>query len=327
MVRRTLPGARKLSVSFDKQHFAAKRDHTPPTAAARLQKVALDTPFDPAKFNFNKANKAEIVAHHAASHDFVRNVWSYAVALGVDVPSSDGPAWGASPSPQPILANASPLMNGHCVAPLYADLECPQVLDAFGLAAAASLCVGRIRVGFNSLGAFASVNHLHVHLMFADDLDDGVFPIERAAVASEVVRGKEVSVDLLEWPVPSFAFSVGGGGGGADDLAVAVVGAAAVFIDILKREQIPHNVLLCPDASGASLRVIVSPRLPQENFDVSKAGFNSAVCEVSGLLIAQTEERFEVLTEEEVCAALASIALEPEEIARYASSLKLLIIG
>lgn len=204
------------------------------------------------------------------------------------------------------------------------------------------------RLGFNSLGAFASVNHLHLHIMYADHLggEDKYsggggdtltsdsrqqqqqehlgFPVEHAPVARHLRNSRGVAVDLLAWPVPCFSFSSSaaaattssnGSGDGNSGADAAVAAAAGALVEQLATEQVPYNVVFVPGSrpregpdGRSSLRVIVFPRQPQECFDPYVEGFNAAVCEVSGLLVAFSPEAYANLNQDSVSSALAARA-------------------
>lgn len=108
-------------------------------------------PFDPAKFNFTKAAVSEVLFAFEPSE-----------APG---PSAFSPAARAGQSPSGVLVNVSPIDYGHV-------LLCPRLLDRLpqqldGAAVALALRYAReagspyVRVGYNSLGAYATINHLH----------------------------------------------------------------------------------------------------------------------------------------------------------------------
>lgn len=305
----------------------------------------------------------------------------------------------------PVLVNASPLMKGHSVVPLWCHgggvisgdssrskdkQQFAQALAGANAAPAAWAAACEVavqlglpdptpevstgsgakntqaapelsaRLGFNSHGAFASVNHLHLHIMYAEHLggDSGIrngggggdslsneqqqqeqrkqigFPVEHAAVARRLRHARGVAVDLLAWPVPCFSFSAavdasssdgsGGNGNGADS---AVAAAAGALVEQLATEQIPYNVLFVPGTHqqegndgrtrSIGLRVIVFPRQPQECFDPHVEGFNAAVCEVSGLLVAFSSDAYEKLNESSVTSSLgARVGLPDTELDR-----------
>merc|ERR1711988_1065214 len=99
-------------------------------------------------------------------------------------------------------------MVGHIVVPLWAERELPQgalgkdgVFCMFQLASKSDR--KDFRVGYNSLGAYASVNHLHVHGMYASALDGQEFtrsfPIEAATQRPYVSLPSGVTVSTLSW--------------------------------------------------------------------------------------------------------------------------------
>jgi GDP-L-galactose phosphorylase len=65
------------------------------------------------------------------------------------------------------MINVSPIEYGHVLLVPRALERLPQQLDAEGLAVGQALALARevgssdFRVGYNSLGAFATINHLH----------------------------------------------------------------------------------------------------------------------------------------------------------------------
>lgn len=144
------------------------------------------------------------------------------------------------------------------------------------------------------------MNHLHLHILYPsrarardDSCSNGFngFPVESAAVKKTITSG----VTRLEWPLPCFSFT-------NRRLTGSIV---EMFIEYLNEQRIPHSVLFIP---GPQIRVIVAPRRPQHAFDIQSAGFNAAVCEVFGLVIAHSQERFESVSESLVVNALATQA-------------------
>ncbi|CAG2179687.1 unnamed protein product, partial [Oppiella nova] len=106
---------------------------------------AIRQPFNGQAFNFTRINRQEIL---------------------FKVESSDGRTSGT------VIVNQSPIE--YCNALLVPSLDAcrPQVLttDALELAISLVALSGRqsLRVGFNSLGAMASVNHQHFHVYYYD---------------------------------------------------------------------------------------------------------------------------------------------------------------
>lgn len=215
-----------------------------------------------------------------------------------------------------MLANISPLMMGHTVVALWADQELPQgslgrkgVRCMFELAAASKRT--DFRAVYNSLGAFASVNHLHVHGLYAGRLD-GVnvsngFPIESASrrlsaevpggvklftLSTDAEQGHYVNGFVLEGPLQGLP---------------EVVGELVERLAALRR---PYNLLVRLHPSPACFLL---PRRPQECFDAAGLGCNAAVSEMCGYLVMQSSKAYEKLTVEAVRKAFLSGASLPAD--------------
>mmetsp|Transcript_413 Transcript_413/g.917 ORF Transcript_413/g.917 Transcript_413/m.917 type:complete len:818 (+) Transcript_413:79-2532(+) len=381
MAKRVLPGPLGLTVAFDALHFANKRG-----GGHLVEAVPVDQAFDAAKFHFAKADPRERVASAQTTRAFLDRARRLAPNGAPPGPGDgDAASHGAASGPaarHPVLANVSPLMPGHSVIPLWCEELRAQRLDSAAMAATVEVALGlelqgggvqgdEPRLGFNSLGAFASVNHLHVHLMF------GAFPVEPftrpgapgaslVSPAASAASPRAVEVTRFDgWPVPGFAFrsapraaeQAGGGGEGAAaaEAAASVAGAAGWLVDRLFEEGTPFNVLVVPPNSGEALTreaarglqsqgegatdlaVLVFPRQPQELFGLEAAGFNAAVCEVGGLLVAHTPEAFgkqdergqdeRGLTEAKAEALLREgVAVAPSEMDRIARLLRAVLL-
>ena len=296
--RRIVPGQFGLVAEHEPSLFALKRP------ATVTQKVDMDEAFDETKFNFNKVKGDEEV-------------------LAV-VEDGDGHS-------HRMLVNVSPLMFGHGLLVPYAEQCLPQQLtsDAINLAIrvlrrdinhqisrkhnkqtgppADTFCIG-----FNSLGAFSSVNHLHLHILYPSELDheargerlfpDGQtnFPIVYASAKRVLTKNyleHKCRVEELHWTVPCFSFQA--------DEDESLSKSVASFVRYLHEQRIPHNVLFIQEKSegissgdkSKEIRCIVIPRQHQDHFDKEKHGFNAALGEISGMLIARTKEHFESFQE------------------------------
>lgn len=99
--------------------------------------------FNPNEFNFNKIDEREILAKKVIND-----------------------------SPVLFLINNSPLTKYHLLIVDEVEANHPQVMTLQCLALALEVMMStsdqRIRLGYNSPGALASVNHLHLHLLFVE---------------------------------------------------------------------------------------------------------------------------------------------------------------
>lgn len=185
----------------------------------------------------------------------------------------------------------------------------PQVLtsDSLLLAVsflAASSCQHQ-RLGFNSLGAAASVNHLHWHVYRLN---------ARLAIEQHPVSDEHV---LIDWPIPGFAFDISALTFDAvQKLVTKVMRYVAACLDL----GLAHNLFLTRTTDGQSIRVIVWPRKPHFGCK-NDMGLVAAFCEFSGFFIAKTRQSFDELTEECGIRLLASVATEIDVIQRHVQAL------
>lgn len=194
----------------------------------------VNQPFDDSKFNFGKALQREVLFQFEGSS--CRR-------------ASFTPAAVAENSPSLVMINVSPIEYGHV-------LLVPKVLENL------NQCLGPetlllalqfareannpyFRVGFNSLGAYATINHLHFQAYYLA----APMPIERApteplhAMNKKSLGGKgkdgcKVRVlKITNYPVRALVFEAGSS---LSELA-SKVGTACEW---LTEQNIPHNVLI-----------------------------------------------------------------------------------
>lgn len=223
----------------------------------------------------------------------------------------------------PVLINVSPLCRPHGLLVPHAAFRQPQVLtlDALELALHLLAMPGAdgLRVAFNSLGAWASVNHLHLHIVAAafrgavkgsspeEIVEQTAFPVEASPETVVAGGGSSVAVaELLEWPAGGWSFrhaarSDGGDGGAARALLAE---AAMALVSALQAADVAHSVL----ASECGERVIVLPRRKQAA--TGDGSLNVAVMEICGRGIVNFAEGWDGLTAPALAAQLAATRLE-----------------
>lgn len=261
---------------FDDEHWNSKRGHAPRAPDA----VDMAMPFNASRFHFFKASEAE-------------KILSIKLCGTLHM----------------VLVNVSPLMVGHTVVPLWADKLLPQsALRREGVQAMFELAQASdsmdFRVAYNSLGAFASVNHLHVHGLYCRGLDGQAttdqLPIEKAERHPyATISGVSLSVTYDHY-VGALVFE------GPSARVASVTGAC---VEALAAKRVPHNLLVRDRPTPACYLI---PRRPQEKFDVAKYGCNAAICELCGLLVMQSLAAYEVLTPASLQEAFSSGAALPE---------------
>lgn len=248
--------------------------------------------FDPEQFNFNKIRPGEVLFRLQRK--------------------PDGPA---APEQEDILLviNVSPLEWGHVLLVPEPARELPQRLLPGVLRAGLEVVLLSLhpgfRVGFNSLGGLASVNHLHLHGYYLAHR----LPVEGAPSTPLDPRGR---VHLLQGvPAPGFLFYSSGPGPDLEALISRVCRAT----DYLSDHEIAHNLFVtrgsAPGQTSSSsdltgIRVILWAR--KSSFGIKEGGaFNVALCELAGHLPVKTSQDFGSLTEA-VAVALIQDCLLPQ---------------
>uniref|UniRef100_A0A2P2L1N3 GDP-L-galactose phosphorylase 2 n=1 Tax=Rhizophora mucronata TaxID=61149 RepID=A0A2P2L1N3_RHIMU len=202
----------------------------------RVDKVLQ--PFDEKKFNFTKVGQEEFLFQFEASKDgevqFIPNA-------PVDTENSSSV----------VAINVSPIEYGHVLL-IPHILECfPQRIDHESLLLALYMAAEAgnqyFRLGYNSLGAFATINHLHFQAYYL-----GVpFPVEKAPTEkiSTLDGGVTVS-ELLNYPVRGLVFE----GGNTLQALSSIVSNVCIC---LQDNNIPYNVLI----SNCGKRIFVFPQV------------------------------------------------------------------
>jgi hypothetical protein len=291
------------------------------TGEAPVQQRIVSRPFNPAGFHFGKAKDAEVVVRVSLAAGSARITWR---AGETALESESGTGAGATPgasasasasSPAPtssanapvpgavavpdgehaLLINVSPLLPGHSLFVPFLHEGRPQVAstDAVALTLELVALLADTRpdfcAGFNSLGAFASVNHLHVHTFFASEVfPAGKFPCEHAPRSEILVRAGprghvgpgSVSVRELEWYLPGFVFAIEGKGVvPTPALRSGLARAVGSCLESLIASDIPHHFFV----ADGGMTVYVIPRTRQRPVFGGRA--QVALGEVCGLAI------------------------------------------
>ncbi|GIY01252.1 hypothetical protein CDAR_213131 [Caerostris darwini] len=243
-------------------------------------------PFDNEKFHFGKVKEKEIIFIIQPQHWF-----------------ESKPENTKEDFKHILLINVSPLEFGHSLLVPHVDKCSPQVLNFEALRLAVEIMLissdNFLRLGFNSLGAFASVNHLHFHAYY--------LKYKMYLESAPVIHLKGRCYILTSFPSEGFVFELLK----KEDI-VDVVSSVMVLIDFLVEEKIPHNVFLtrgkrfttseenweiCP------LRVYVWAR--EAYFGTKNDhSFNVAVCELAGHIPIKDENSYECITEEDISLCL-----------------------
>ncbi|XP_076204322.1 GDP-D-glucose phosphorylase 1 isoform X1 [Aptenodytes patagonicus] len=298
---RVLPGPMRLVAQLNVQRGTERR---PPQAVRSLRQ-----PFDPGAFNFTRIRPGEVLLRLRRA--------------GGD----DGPA---APDHLLVAINVSPLERGHVLLLPEPARGLPQALTApllrGGLEAALLSAHPGFRVGFNGLGACASVNHLHLHAFYL-----GRPLLVESAPAQPLCPRRGLSF-LRGVPAPAFLFYAAGPDG-LEALARDVCRAAEHLADaglaynvFATRGDPPGGAAAAGAGAGGGrgLRVLLWARRPSFG---AKAGaaFNVALCELAGYLPLPASAVFREITEAEALRAIREHLLPEPQLLRLGEDLARLL--
>ncbi|XVF03800.1 hypothetical protein REPUB_Repub05bG0024200 [Reevesia pubescens] len=260
----------------------------------RVDKVLQ--PFDENKFNFTKVGQEEVLFQFEASEDGEVQFFPNAP---IDVENS----------PSVVAINVSPIEYGHVLL-IPRILEClPQRIDreSFLLALHMAAEAGNpyFRLGYNSLGAFATINHLHFQAYYLAM----PFPIEKAPTKKITTLNDGVIIsELLKYPVRGLVFE---GGNTLQDLSDTVSDACICLQD----NNIPYNVLI----SDCGKQIFLLPQCYAEKQALGEVSpelldtqVNPAVWEISGHMVLKRRKDYDEASEENAWRLLAEVSLSDE---------------
>ncbi|KAK4564988.1 hypothetical protein RGQ29_006864 [Quercus rubra] len=237
-------------------------------------------PFDDSKFNFTKVGQEEVLFRFEPSNDNKSHFFPSAdIASDLNYPSV-------------IAINVSPIEYGHVLMiPRLVDYL-PQRIDhksfLFAVHMAREAADPLFRVGYNSLGAFATINHLHYQVGRRGLCDKGV-------VVSE----------LWNYPTRGLVFE---GGNTIRNLSDVV----ASFCIFLQNKNIPFNVLISDCGKGIFLfpqcfaEKQAHGEVSQELLDTQA---NPAVWEINGHIVLKRRKDFDDASEAYAWRLLAEVSL------------------
>jgi len=253
--------------------------------------------FDHNKFNFTKAAQKEALFQFDTSADAGTTYLRTAKVLDA--------------SPNVVVINVSPIEYGHVLlVPRVLDFLPQQIRPELLLTAIEMVAESAnpfFRAGYNSLGAYATINHLHFQAYYLM----APFPIERTTTARVGKRRKSsVTVSrLTDYPVRALVFETSSS---LQDLA-DVVGEACVK---LQDANVAFNLLIVD--GGA--RVFLIPQcyaekqaravVPEKYLETQ---VNPACWEICGHIVLKRQEDYDNFTESFTCDFLSQVSLTEEK--------------
>ncbi|KAM5170024.1 GDP-D-glucose phosphorylase 1 [Mantella aurantiaca] len=275
---------------------------------------SIQEKFNPNKFNFSKINSKETLfemvrsSPEEAAGDGSLQINDIVRDRSADTMIKEG--WHSRIL---VVINVSPLELGHVLLIPEPSLCLSQILIPdlvlFGLESILLSGHPGFRVGFNSLGGFASVNHLHLHGFYLD---------EELLIESTTCKPlcPKANVYLLnDFPAPGFCFYTDG-----KDL-VSLSQRVCRATDYFVGRNIAHNVFITrgcdPGNSGfpesrEGIRVVIWARKSCFG-SKEESAFNVALCELAGHLPFKNQEDFMNMTEESVIGIIKEYLFSDEE--------------
>ena len=273
--------------------------------------------FDVKKFNFTKADQKEVLFQFEEQDEHEEENEEEESGRTEFIERGE-----IGKSPNLVLINVSPIEYGHVLLCPRVSEMLPQQIFADALIPPLRMCAESknpyFRVGYNSLGAYATINHLHFQAYYLME----AFPIERALskpFAKDVFKnpkrpmGKQVHAECLrvyDYPVRCIVFELGSKG--FVDLA-KWIGRACTR---LQKRNIPFNMLMTDHGA----RVFVIPQIFSHKIAQNKipdwiveTGINPAVFEISGHMLFKREDDYEICSEAMASEILASASLDEDE--------------
>uniref|UniRef100_A0A8C4R8D0 GDP-D-glucose phosphorylase 1 n=1 Tax=Eptatretus burgeri TaxID=7764 RepID=A0A8C4R8D0_EPTBU len=220
-----------------------------------------------------------------------------------------------------LVINVSPLEFGHVLLlPQPGRLLCQALSSRAVRLALRTLLLSAhpgFRVGFNSLRACASVNHLHLHAYYLEHR----LPVEWMKLS--VIPGLRAAIPLRlalppASPIPSFAVSVHPEEPGALKKLTDIV---CEVVQLMAQCEIAHNVMFTRGEETTTARCMVSMVRafiwPRKSSPETKnlGAFNVALCELAGHLPVSSREHFDMLCWNDAATALKDQALSEQDFA------------
>ena len=244
--------------------------------------TSVRQPFDPGKFNFNKVSENEVIIR------------------GLDLAGTRAD----------VLANVNPLFIGQVLIVPEPERDHPQYFISQAASAALESLrrIGRrsYKVVYNSVGATASVNHLHLQ---AFDYPDTSLPVELAE--KKLIFEKDgVSLwEMPDWLLRTFVIT------GEDQEAVRE--QLLKLTSVLQKMDQPLNIVFTYDKPRYSVyvypRKFQSPGRMGELIGFLEASGEMLVMPIEGFTSAEgSVEAYEKMTEAEIAEEVAAAGIDQD---------------
>eukprot|EP01018_Ginkgo_biloba_P031129 Gb_30410 [translate_table: standard] len=265
--------------------------------AVEFQANRVLQPFDSSKFNFTKVREDELL---------------FCIRRSEDESPELIPKTAVCNDANLIIMNVSPIEYGHVLLVPHAYYCLPQMVDACSLQLAIQMAATMnncfFRIGYNSLGAFATVNHLHFQAYYLAN----PLPVELARTLQIAGNWKKCGLkifEIVDYPVRGLLFEVGKS---LEEMAEVVANCCC----LLQNENMPFNILI----SECGARVFLLPQCFADKLahgliedDIRQTKVNPAVWEISGHIVFKQKGDYDRATHKFVWDLLAAASLNQED--------------
>eukprot|EP01018_Ginkgo_biloba_P015022 Gb_38253 [translate_table: standard] len=245
----------------------------------------------PSKFNFTKVGREEVLFRFEESEEAKVQY----IEKGLVLDSSNV-----------IVINVSPIEYGHALLVSCVLDGLPQSIDhdSFLLSLHMTAEAGNtsFRLGYNSLGAFVTINHLHFQAYYMALQ----CPVERAPSKRVPWKFEKTGVkifELCDCPMRGIVFE---GGNTLEDLSIVVANSCVC----LQVNNIPYNVLI----ADCGKRIFLFPRcyaerqvLGEVSQEIIDTQINPAVWEISGHMVLKSKQDYEMASEGMPCSPVMQL--------------------
>ncbi|CAK92932.1 unnamed protein product (macronuclear) [Paramecium tetraurelia] len=195
----------------------------------------------------------------------------------------------------PILVNTAPICSYHSIVVPFLNSKFQQLLSGF---IAESVFIlfkisqsPHLRIGYNSKLANCSINHLHLHLIYVDQLfDNNRFPVEEFPIKPLATIKNATLGEVENYPIRTLVIT-----------GENIIELLSLTIDTLLAHEIPHNIMFVSPQLA-----YIFPRRNQFDF-IHEHGMKPAYAELCGLMICRSKKYFEELTLQEIEAKLSEL--------------------
>ncbi len=196
-----------------------------------------------------------------------------------------------------------------------------QVVTEYGINLAVEVSLlstaTNLLIGFNSLKSYASVNHLHFHLVYSENEHlrssdiPFTFPIQNIFTAEKLGEKLWFMSDYFS---PGFAIQISDFNEKIGEFSTAVYNVC----HYMANNNIPHTLAIFKsyqfdDILKTTVKAVVWPRKAREEIEANEMNVLFALCELSGHFLMPTLEDYNKISEDYILKVVGLGAVSAEK--------------